>query len=182
MSDTFIQNLSAERIGGRGYGKSTAIYKFEKIKRAKRAALAANPGAEIIDMGVGEPDEMAFPAVVALWRVPRFSRSPVLLFIFLPLSIFPFFGPQRTSVTLRWDPSPDKHVISYRIYYADVTRKKAAKAKSLDIGRTTYATIPNLVAGHTYYFVVRALNSAGRDSEQSNLVKFVAGSRPSNSK
>ena len=113
---------------------------------------------------------------------PRFSRSPVLLFIFLPLSIFPLFGPQRTSVTLSWDPSPDKHVISYRIYYADVTRKKAAKAKSLDIGRTTHATIPNLVAGHTYYFVVRALNSAGRESEASNLVKYVAGSRPSNSK
>jgi LL-diaminopimelate aminotransferase len=65
MSDSYIQNLFAERIGGRGYGKSTAIYKFEKIKRAKRAALAANPGAEIIDMGVGEPDEMAFPEVVA---------------------------------------------------------------------------------------------------------------------
>jgi LL-diaminopimelate aminotransferase len=64
MSDTYIQSLFAERIGGRQYGKSTAIYKFEKIKRAKRAALAANPGAEIIDMGVGEPDEMAFPEVV----------------------------------------------------------------------------------------------------------------------
>jgi LL-diaminopimelate aminotransferase len=57
--------LFAERIGGRQYGKSTAIYKFEKIKRAKRAALSANPGAEIIDMGVGEPDEMAFPETVA---------------------------------------------------------------------------------------------------------------------
>ncbi len=65
MSNSYIQNLFAERIGGRQYGKSTAIYKFEKIKRAKRAALAANPGAEIIDMGVGEPDEMAFPEVVA---------------------------------------------------------------------------------------------------------------------
>ena len=65
MSESYIQNLFAERIGGRQYGKSTAIYKFEKIKRAKRAALAANPGAEIIDMGVGEPDEMAFPEVVA---------------------------------------------------------------------------------------------------------------------
>jgi LL-diaminopimelate aminotransferase len=65
MSDTYIQNLFAERIGGRQYGKSTAIYKFEKIKRAKRAALTANPGAEIIDMGVGEPDEMAFPETIA---------------------------------------------------------------------------------------------------------------------
>jgi LL-diaminopimelate aminotransferase len=64
MSESFIQGLFAERIGGRLYGKSQAIYKFEKIKRAKRAALAANPGAEIIDLGVGEPDEMAFPEVV----------------------------------------------------------------------------------------------------------------------
>lgn len=64
MTEPYIQNLFAERIGGKNYGKSTAIYKFEKIKRAKRAALAANPGAEIIDMGVGEPDEMAFPEVL----------------------------------------------------------------------------------------------------------------------
>ena len=64
MSDSYIQSLIADRIGGRLYGKSTAIYKFQKIKLAKRAALAANPGAEIIDMGVGEPDEMAFPEVV----------------------------------------------------------------------------------------------------------------------
>src|SRR5512143_1750834 len=64
MSDSYIQNLFAERIGGQNHGKSTAIYKFEKIKRAKRAALAAHPGEEIIDMGVGEPDEMAFPEVV----------------------------------------------------------------------------------------------------------------------
>jgi LL-diaminopimelate aminotransferase len=64
MAESYLQNLFAERIGGRMYGKGTAIYKFEKIKRAKRAALTANPGAEIIDMGVGEPDEMAFPEVV----------------------------------------------------------------------------------------------------------------------
>ncbi len=64
MSESYIQNLFAERIGGRNFGKSHAIYKFEKIKRAKRAAMAAHPGAEIIDMGVGEPDEMAFPEVV----------------------------------------------------------------------------------------------------------------------
>ncbi|MEI7936911.1 MAG: LL-diaminopimelate aminotransferase [Verrucomicrobiota bacterium] len=64
MSESYIQNLFAERIGGSQYGKSQAIYKFEKIKRAKRAAMAAHPDAEIIDLGVGEPDEMAFPEVV----------------------------------------------------------------------------------------------------------------------
>src|SRR6201990_803787 len=72
MSDSYIQNLFAERIGGKSYGKGTEIYKFEKIKRAKRAALAANPGAELVDMGVGEPDEMAFPeSVEALCKAAR---------------------------------------------------------------------------------------------------------------
>jgi LL-diaminopimelate aminotransferase len=64
MSESYLQSLFAERIGGSQYGKSQAIYKFEKIKRAKRAAMAAHPGAEIIDLGIGEPDEMAFPEVV----------------------------------------------------------------------------------------------------------------------
>jgi LL-diaminopimelate aminotransferase len=74
MSDSYIQNLFAERIGGKTYGKSTAIYKFEKIKRAKRAALNARPDAEIIDLGVGEPDEMAFPEVVA--KLSEEARQP----------------------------------------------------------------------------------------------------------
>ncbi len=62
--ETYIQSLFAERIGGKMFGKEQKIYKFEKIKRAKRAALAAHPGVELIDFGVGEPDEMAFPGVV----------------------------------------------------------------------------------------------------------------------
>src|SRR4051812_18652828 len=74
MSESYIQNLFAERIGGKGYGKGTEIYKFEKIKRAKRAALQANPGAELIDMGVGEPDEMAFPDCVE--ELHRAARDP----------------------------------------------------------------------------------------------------------
>ncbi|HSU52980.1 MAG TPA: LL-diaminopimelate aminotransferase [Candidatus Dormibacteraeota bacterium] len=64
MSEGYIQGLFAQRIGGDQFGKSQAIYKFEKIKRARRAAMALHPGAEIIDMGVGEPDEMACPEVI----------------------------------------------------------------------------------------------------------------------
>ena len=64
MAESYIQNLFAERIGGQQYGKSQAIYKFEKIKRAKRAAMAAHPGKQILDLGIGEPDEMAFPEIV----------------------------------------------------------------------------------------------------------------------
>ena len=42
-ADPYFQSLFAERIGGAGYGKDTEIYKFEKIKRAKRNALADHP-------------------------------------------------------------------------------------------------------------------------------------------
>ncbi len=63
MSD-YIQNLFAERIGGSSFGKGTVLYKFEKIKRARREAEAKHPGTPIIDMGVGEPDWMADKIVV----------------------------------------------------------------------------------------------------------------------
>jgi LL-diaminopimelate aminotransferase len=64
MQESYIQDLFAERIGGKRYGKDTAIYKFEKIKRAKRAALQANPETELFDLGVGEPDAMADAGII----------------------------------------------------------------------------------------------------------------------
>ncbi|MBL8798473.1 MAG: LL-diaminopimelate aminotransferase [Planctomycetia bacterium] len=63
MSDPWFQSLFAERIGGANYGKGTEIYKFEKIKRAKRAALAAHPERQLLDFGIGENDDMADPIV-----------------------------------------------------------------------------------------------------------------------
>ena len=63
MSDPYFQKLFADRIGGANYGKSNAIYKFEKIKRAKRKALADHPNRQLLDFGIGENDEMA-PEVV----------------------------------------------------------------------------------------------------------------------
>jgi LL-diaminopimelate aminotransferase len=64
MQESYLQDLFAERIGGMRYGKDNAIYKFEKIKRAKRAALLANPDTELFDLGVGEPDAMADAGIV----------------------------------------------------------------------------------------------------------------------
>ncbi|MGE3242335.1 MAG: LL-diaminopimelate aminotransferase [Pirellulales bacterium] len=59
MSDPYFQTLFAERIGGAMFGKGTAIYKFEKIKRAKRKALADFPDRKLLDFGIGENDAMA---------------------------------------------------------------------------------------------------------------------------
>src|SRR5438128_1676836 len=62
-ADPWFQTLFAERMGGAGYGKGTEIYKFEKIKRAKRAVLAAHPERELLDFGIGENDDVADPLV-----------------------------------------------------------------------------------------------------------------------
>ena len=63
MSDPYFQQLFAERIGGSRYGKGSEIYKFEKIKRAKRKALAEHPERKLLDFGIGENDEMAAESV-----------------------------------------------------------------------------------------------------------------------
>ena len=63
MTDPYFQQLFAERIGGTNYGKSTDIYKFEKIKRAKRKALADFPNRQLLDFGIGENDDMADESV-----------------------------------------------------------------------------------------------------------------------
>jgi LL-diaminopimelate aminotransferase len=62
-ADPWFQSLFAERIGGANYGRDTKIYKFERIKRAKRAALAAHPQRRLLDFGIGENDELADPLV-----------------------------------------------------------------------------------------------------------------------
>ncbi|MBN8623872.1 MAG: LL-diaminopimelate aminotransferase [Planctomycetes bacterium] len=59
MADPYFQSRFADRIGGPNYGKGTEIYKFEKIKRAKRKALADHPERSLVDFGIGENDEMA---------------------------------------------------------------------------------------------------------------------------
>lgn len=63
MADFFDDKIS-DRLGGMNFGKSTVIYKFELIKRAKAAAKLAHPDVKLIDMGVGEPDWPADNLVV----------------------------------------------------------------------------------------------------------------------
>jgi len=68
MTEVFIQSMFAGRIGGKKFGREDKIYKFEKIKRARAAAVKAHPDMELIDLGVGEPDDMAYPGVVEVMQ------------------------------------------------------------------------------------------------------------------
>ena len=59
----YIEQLYADRIGGSNFGKDTAVYKFEKIKRAKKKALKDFPDRALLDFGVGEPDKRPADAI-----------------------------------------------------------------------------------------------------------------------
>ncbi|CAB4244295.1 LL-diaminopimelate aminotransferase [Methylacidimicrobium sp. AP8] len=72
--DSFPASAFAQRIGGARFGQETEIYKFEKIKRAKRAAREKHPERELLDFGVGEPDDMAPPEIVE--RLAEEARKP----------------------------------------------------------------------------------------------------------
>ncbi|MGN0481938.1 MAG: LL-diaminopimelate aminotransferase [Lachnospiraceae bacterium] len=64
MDLDFYQDLFAERIGGKEFGLKTELYKFAKIKLAKKNAKKNYPDMELIDMGVGEPDMPADQSIV----------------------------------------------------------------------------------------------------------------------
>ena len=56
---SYIDSLIAKRIKNTNTSSEDDIFKFEKIKRAKREAQKNNPTVKLIDMGVGEPDKCA---------------------------------------------------------------------------------------------------------------------------
>ena len=87
MKESYIQKLIAERLGGKKFGKDTVIYKFEKIKRARRIAEQEHPEMAMIDLGVGEPDAMADEGVVrtlaeqaAVWENRGYTDNGILEF------------------------------------------------------------------------------------------------------
>src|SRR2546422_1037564 len=75
------------------------------------------------------------------------------------------------SVTLAWDPNLEPDVVGYRLYYGESSTNLS---QMLDAGNATNATVSSLLAGHTYYFGVRAYDSAGLVSDFSNQIQFTA--------
>ncbi len=53
-----VQKLFADRIGGEKFGKVQQTFKFTLINNAKNEFIRNNPGVKVIDMGVGEPEEL----------------------------------------------------------------------------------------------------------------------------
>jgi predicted phage tail protein len=74
-----------------------------------------------------------------------------------------------------WDANEDPYTVGYRLYGGTASGQYIW---SVDVGNTTSASLPPLPAGSTYYFVVRAYNSAGQLGLPSNEASLDLNGRP----
>lgn len=70
-----------------------------------------------------------------------------------------------SSATLAWQPSSDSTVVGYKLYYGTVS---GVYTSVINVGKSTMATVSNLVSGITYYFAVTAYDSTSKESPFSN--------------
>ena len=79
------------------------------------------------------------------------------------------------SVSLAWNTTTDPSVVGYNVNYGT---SSGSYTQTLNAGSTASATVSNLAAGQTYYFVVTARNAAAQNSLVSNQVSFVTTAAP----
>jgi fibronectin type 3 domain-containing protein len=70
------------------------------------------------------------------------------------------------TATLTWKPS-SSHVAGYNVYRSEVSGQKYQKINSSLVKGLTYKD-NTVLKGVTYYYVTRAVDDQGRESENSN--------------
>jgi Fibronectin type III domain len=75
-----------------------------------------------------------------------------------------------TTVTLSWNKSPSRAVKGYRLRCGLTSGRNYSRI--IDVGKATVYKISNLIPGKTYYCVVTAYDTAGRESPASNEISF----------
>jgi Domain of unknown function (DUF4082)/Fibronectin type III domain len=94
-------------------------------------------------------------------------RWKILLGGVASLLLGSFSAANAANVILAWDA--ESGIVGYRLHYGT---SSGSYTQSSDVGTSTTATVSNLTAGQTYYFVVTAYTSSGLQSQPSNQVSF----------
>jgi len=81
-------------------------------------------------------------------------------------------APAQHSVTLNWNASSSSNVVGYNIYRSSQSAGPYAKINSV-LDPSTTEVDSNVQTGSTYYYVVTAVDSSGRESGYSNQVRAV---------
>ncbi len=89
----------------------------------------------------------------------KLTRSLALVGVFLLAAVG--HPAVAGTVSLAWDPVLDADLQGYRVYYGT---SPAAYTQSVDVLNVTQTTIPGLTDCTTYYFGVKAYDTAGNES------------------
>ena len=81
-------------------------------------------------------------------------------------------APAQHSVTLNWNASSSSNVVGYNIYRSSQSAGPYAKINSV-LDPSTTEVDSSVQTGSTYYYVVTAVDSSGRESGYSNQVRAV---------
>lgn len=81
--------------------------------------------------------------------------------------------PATTSVTLAWDANTESDLAEYRVYYGTDPNNLSIEIRNLGLTATPSTpryVLNGLMVGTTYYFGIKAVNTAGLISPYSNIV------------
>jgi hypothetical protein len=73
------------------------------------------------------------------------------------------------SVTLAWDPNNEPDIAGYKLYYG---KTSGSYESVIDVGNQTTCDVLDLEDLKTYYFMVRAYNIYGKESEFSSELRY----------
>ena len=99
----------------------------------------------------------------------RFNYSFLFWFILLSLNFLLFLVPDTSAATqasFEWEPNTESDLAGYRIFYREQSQSYDYENPSWE-GTDTYCTIYDLDESKTYFFVVRAFDYEGYESENS---------------
>ena len=96
---------------------------------------------------------------------------PVTLMVSPTTSSPPTSPPPATSTaTLKWNAVTGTTVSGYKIYVGEAPK---LYTRTITVGTVTSSTVNSLTVGKTYYFVVRAYNSAGQSPPSNEVSKTI---------
>ena len=120
------------------------------------------------------PLSMAHPAAADSRLEITSFQFPILLACLLAL-LFAGSSTRAATITLAWDPNFEPDIAGYRLHYGTPVGNFTSV---VDVGLSTIAAAPDLVAGLSYAFYVTCYNLSGLESEPSNLVEYTVPPDP----
>jgi hypothetical protein len=74
-----------------------------------------------------------------------------------------------TSITLAWNPNTEPDIAGYKVYYG---KASGTYEYFVDVGNQITYGISDLEDGKPYYFIVRAYNTYGKESDFSSELRY----------